>query len=59
LQTAFRESRDSSLPVARIVDYVNENSGDVALTQGEIDSALDRMTSDNQIMVADDIVFLI
>lgn len=59
LQTAFRESRDSSLPVERIVTYVNQNSGDVTFSQGEVESALERMTSDNQIMVADDIVFLI
>lgn len=59
LQKVFRESRDSSLPVERIVNYVNQNSGDVAFSQGEIKSALERMTNDNQIMVADDIVFLI
>ncbi|KAG5670940.1 hypothetical protein PVAND_001169 [Polypedilum vanderplanki] len=59
LQKVFRESRDSSLPVERIVNYVNQNSGDIAFSQGEIKSALERMTNDNQIMVADDIVFLI
>ena len=59
LQMIFRESRDASLPVERIVNYVNQQSGDVAFSQGEITSALDRMTNDNQIMVADDIVFLI
>lgn len=59
LQKIFRESRESSLPVERIVKYINENSGDVAFSQGEISSALERMTNDNQIMVADEIVFLI
>lgn len=59
LQKLFRESRESSLPVGRIVDYINVNSGSEAFTQGEINSALERMTNDNQIMVADDIVFLI
>lgn len=59
LQKIFREARDSSLPVGRIVTYINQNSGDVAFSQGEIASALERMTNDNQIMVADDIVFLI
>lgn len=59
LQKVFREVRDSSLPVDRIVTYVNQNSGDVAFSQGEINSALEVMTNDNQIMVADDIVFLI
>lgn len=59
LQKIFRESRESSLPVERIVKYINENSGDVSFSQGEITSALERMTNDDQIMVADDIVFLI
>jgi len=59
LQKIFRESRESSLPVERIVKYINDNSGDVAFSQGEISSALERMTNDNQIMVADEIVFLI
>lgn len=59
LQKIFRESRESSLPVERIVKYINQNSGDVALNSGEVESALERMTNDNQIMVADDIVFLI
>lgn len=59
LQKLFRESRESSLPVERIVAYVNLNSGDIAFSQGEIKSALERMTNDNQIMVADEIVFLI
>jgi DNA replication licensing factor MCM3 len=59
LQKVFRETRESSLPVDRIVNYINQNSGDEAFSQGEVNSALDRMTNDNQIMVADDIVFLI
>lgn len=59
LQKVFRESRDASLPVERIVDYVNKNSGDVAFGAGEVASALERMTIDNQVMVADEIVFLI
>lgn len=59
LQKIFRESHDSSLPVERIVDYINQNSGDVAFTQSEISAALEKMTNDNQIMVADEIVFLI
>lgn len=59
LQKIFRESHDSSMPVERIVNYINQNSGDIAFTQGEVEAALDQMTNENQIMVADDIVFLI
>lgn len=59
VQKVFRESHDSSLPVDRVVNYINQNSGDVAFSEGEISAALEKMTNDNQIMVADDIVFLI
>lgn len=59
VQRIFRESYDSSLPVDRVVAYINQNSGDVAFSEGEISAALEKMTNDNQIMVADDIVFLI
>lgn len=59
LQKIFRDTRESSLAVTRIVTYINENSGDSTLTQGEIVAALDHMTNENQIMVADEFVFLI
>lgn len=59
VQRIFRESHDSSLPVNRVVDYINQNSGDVAFSKDEISAALEKMTNDNQIMVADDIIFLI
>ena len=59
LHKVFREARDSSLPIERIVSYINQNSGDVAFSQDEVSSALDKMTNDNQVMVADEIVFLI
>lgn len=59
LQKIFRDTRESSLTVPRIVTYINENSSDSTLTQGEILAALDHMTNENQIMVADDFVFLI
>lgn len=59
LQRNFRESRESSLPVQTIVDFINKNSGDVAFTDSEVTAALEKMNNDNQIMVADEIVFLI
>ena len=59
LHKVFREARDSSLPIERIVSYINQNSGDVAFSQDEVSSALEKMTNDNQVMVADEIVFLI
>uniref|UniRef100_A0A336KIG4 DNA replication licensing factor MCM3 n=1 Tax=Culicoides sonorensis TaxID=179676 RepID=A0A336KIG4_CULSO len=59
LQRLFRESRQQSLPVTQVAEFVNRESGDEVLTQAEIDLALHRMTEDNQIMVADDFVILI
>lgn len=59
LQRNFRESRESSLPVQTIVNFINKNSGDVAFTESEVTAALEKMNNDNQIMVADEIVFLI
>ncbi|XP_060662109.1 DNA replication licensing factor Mcm3 [Drosophila nasuta] len=58
LQRLFREAREQSLPVSRISKAINENNAE-PFTAGEIDAAMHRMTEDNQIMVADDIVFLI
>lgn len=58
---AFRECRDQTIPVQRLSEYVNQDSstGTEPFAAGEITSALARMTDDNQIMVADGIVFLI
>lgn len=58
LQKMFREAREQSLPLARITAAVNKNN-DEAFSKGEIEAAVSRMTEDNQIMLADDIVFLI
>lgn len=59
LQKLFRETRQQSLSMTQVVEYINKESGDETLTQNEINFALHRMTEDNQIMVADDFVILI
>ncbi|KAL9697761.1 hypothetical protein quinque_001202 [Culex quinquefasciatus] len=56
---AFRAAREQSLALDRLGKYINENSGAEAFTQGEMRAAIERMTEDNQIMMADEIVFLI
>lgn len=58
---AFRESRDQTVPVTRLTEFVNRDSavGSEPFSSDEIASALARMTDDNQVMVADGIVFLI
>ncbi|KMZ08260.1 DNA replication licensing factor Mcm3 [Drosophila simulans] len=58
LQRLFREAREQSLALARITTAINVGSQE-PFTAGEIEAAVHRMTEDNQIMVADDIVFLI
>lgn len=58
LQRLFREAREQSLSLARITAAINENNAE-QFTDPEIGAAVARMTEDNQIMVADGIVFLI
>ncbi|XP_030375934.1 DNA replication licensing factor Mcm3 [Scaptodrosophila lebanonensis] len=58
LQRLFREAREQSLPLARITVAINEKTTE-PFSSGEIQAAVHRMTEDNQIMVADEIVFLI
>lgn len=60
LTQLFRESRAQSLPMTRFRDSLAEqHSSDRPFTSGEIKAAFEKMTDANQIMVADDIIFLI
>jgi DNA replication licensing factor MCM3 len=59
LQKAFREAREQSMSLDRITAYINKESGDEVFNLGEVNAAVAKMTDDNQIMVADGIVFLI
>ncbi|XP_063827682.1 DNA replication licensing factor Mcm3 [Ostrinia nubilalis] len=59
LQQLFRDERANSLPLDRITAHVNEAYAHETFSEGEIHAALDKMTQDNQVMMADDIVFLI
>lgn len=56
---AFRDARTETLSFEKIKDFVNKENENEIFSQGEIDSAVIRMTDDNQIMVADGIVFLV
>lgn len=56
---AFREARGQSLSLVKITEIVNKENANEQFSDGEIHSAVERMTEDNQIMVADGIVFLI
>lgn len=55
----FRESRAQSLPMARFREHLTEQFAGRLFKSAEIRAAFERMTDANQIMVADDIIFLI
>ncbi|CAH0582874.1 unnamed protein product [Chrysodeixis includens] len=59
LQQLFREERANSLPLSRVTSYVNDKFSHESFDDAEIQAALHKMTQDNQVMMADDIVFLI
>lgn len=55
---AFSEEHSQSLPVAHILQYINQGLSQV-FTREEVDVALDQMQEANQVMVSEDMVFLI
>lgn len=59
LHKAFRDAREQSMSLTKITDYINKDNETAVFTPSEISSAVEKMTDDNQIMVADEIVFLI
>ena len=59
LTQLFRESRAQSLPSSRFREYLVEKHSAQPFRAHEIRAAFERMTDANQIMVADDIIFLI
>ncbi|XP_076268124.1 minichromosome maintenance 3 isoform X2 [Rhynchophorus ferrugineus] len=58
LSKAFQENRTQALNLAKVREFVNQDNSN-PYTQGEISAAIDRMSDDNQVMLADGIVFLI
>ena len=59
LQKAFRETREQSLSLERVIEFVNKGIENDQFSKGEIDSAIERMTDDNHIMLADGFIILI
>ena len=55
----FREERAQSLPLQRIVTFANIEESGEEFSEGEISAAVTQMTDANQIMLADNLVFLI
>lgn len=58
VQAAFRSVREQSLPLAKLMEVVNDGL-DEPFTVGESRAAIAQMTEANKLMLADDIVFLI
>lgn len=58
LNQAFREARAQTLDLERLTRDINQDAEE-PFGQGEIMAAVERMSEDNQIMVADGMVFLI
>lgn len=58
LQAAFRQAREQSMSLERLTNYINQENAE-PFSQDEINSAIVQMTELNQIMLADNIVFLI
>lgn len=58
LQRAFRETRSQSLNVTQIRELINTNNA-FPFTSGEMSAAIEQMTNDNQVMLNNDMVYLI
>ncbi|XP_064480303.1 zygotic DNA replication licensing factor mcm3-like [Ornithodoros turicata] len=59
LGNLFKCTHTQSQPVAGIIEYFAKEEKNDPFTQEEIDIALQKMMDENQVMVADNIVFLI
>lgn len=55
----FKDTHTQSQPVSVIIDYLAKEEQNEPFTQEEIDIAIQRMMDDNQVMLSDEIVFLI
>lgn len=55
----FKSEHAQSLSLKRIIEYVNKESKDEPFARNDIDAALETMMDANQVMVSDEIVFLI
>lgn len=59
LQQMFRKQRAQSLTLTHIQQNINTDSSEQRFTPQEVTGALNQMTEENQVMLADGIVFLI
>lgn len=59
LQQMFRQQRSQSLSLPHIQQNINTHTTGQHFTPQEVTGALNQMTEENQVMLADGIVFLI
>ncbi|XP_044727672.1 DNA replication licensing factor Mcm3 isoform X2 [Chrysoperla carnea] len=59
LQRMFREERKDAISVKSVTEFINTEHAMEPFNENEIQLALHKMTEANQIMIADDFVFLI
>lgn len=55
----FKDTHTQSQPMSNIMDFLAQEEHVEPFTQEEIDVAVQRMMDDNQVMLSDEIVFLI
>ncbi|KAH9373979.1 hypothetical protein HPB48_003973 [Haemaphysalis longicornis] len=55
----FKETHTQSQHVSNIMEFLAKEEQTEPFTQEEIDIAIQRMMDDNQVMLSDEIVFLI
>ncbi|RWS05591.1 zygotic DNA replication licensing factor mcm3-like protein [Dinothrombium tinctorium] len=55
----FKKVHAQSLPLQQIIESVTKGDSEKSFTRSEINSCLDKMQEDNQVMVAENMVFLI
>lgn len=58
LNRAFQESRTQSLSLVKVTEFVNKDSSS-PYSPGEITAAIEKMSDENQVMMADGIIFII
>lgn len=58
LLKAFKVTRSQSVPIPELLTHVNKGQAE-DFDQQEVQLLLERMQDDNQVMVSEDVVFLI
>ena len=55
----FKLEHAQSLELERVRSFVNDENAGSEFSDGEMTAAIERMSDDNQIMLADNVIFLI